>query len=387
MPTTRYSDNPDDFSPERKLASGKLRGISIGLNIVARVARVLPDAERGAMLWLANYATLRDLTADALSEELDLDKAEIRRSLTDPEADRERFCRQVAAVRAAFEKALPALANTAVKRKVTNAIKFADGEPQIVEIVGKTRTGKTVAAHGEYLRRMDRAAWLHCPAHGTDRDFLYALCQSLGVSFSSATKVNQVIPKIEACFGPNRLRMLFVDEGHRLWPNDLRREPKRIEFLRDLWERLGVSVVILATPQYSESLAQAMDDNPRWAPGQWDGRVQRFHLSDTMSDADLTAVAGHHLDKLETPPCGNVRVQIIAQLVEQARSSEGFAGAMVKAIQRATFMAQMEGKALELAHIKSAQAELARGTRIEQLARGHSKSKTHNPKLLTGRAA
>lgn len=364
MSSTRYASvtaNPDD-APERHLSSGRLRGISIGMNIVARVARVLPEAERSAMLWLTNYAHKRDITADALSEELDLDKAEIRRALTDPDADRARFVRQVAILRSKFETEIGKLYSSTVLRKVRNAVKFAMGDaPQIVEIIGKTRIGKTFCAKVEFLKRMDHAVWLHCPNPGAEREFLGELADALGVSSGNALKSHQVIQKINSCFGKNRLRLLFVDEGHRLWPADLRHQPKRIEFLRDLWEKLGVSVIILATPQYSESLAQAMEDNPRWAPGQWDGRVQRFHLSDTMSDEDLAGIARHHL------PDGTEAM--IDQLVLQAKSSEGFAGSMVKAIQRAKFMASMDNETLGLEHIKKAQAELAKGTRIETLAK------------------
>src|SRR5438128_1954686 len=106
MSSTRYASptsNPDE-SPERHLASGRLRGISIGLNIVARVARVLPEHERDAMFWLHNFARLRDLTADALSSELQLERAEIRRALTDPACDRGQFVRRVSELRIRFEE-------------------------------------------------------------------------------------------------------------------------------------------------------------------------------------------------------------------------------------------------------------------------------------------
>jgi len=358
--------DPDE-SPERYLANGRLRGISIGMNIIARVARVLPEPERAAMIWLANYAKERDITADALSDELDLDKAEIRRALTDPDADRRRFCAAVDSARTAFINTLPALANTAVRRKIANAVRFAESSPQIVEVVGKTRTGKTESARAEYLARLDHAAWMHCPT-GQWRDFVNELARALGVSAGSTSlKTGQLVDKLRACFGRNRIRLLFVDEGHRLWPTDLRTQPIRIEFLRDLWEQLNISVIILATPQYSESLSLAMEENPRWAPGQWDGRVQRYHCADTMSDADLGAVARVHLSAIggrqDEPEA------MIDQLVQQAKASEGFAGAMVKAIQRARFMAESESETMSLRHVKLAQAELARGTRLSDLSR------------------
>lgn len=88
---------------------------------------------------------------------------------------------------------------------------------------------------------------------------------------------------------------------------------------------------------------------------------QRYHLADTMSDADLAAVARHHLPGATT--------EIVEQLVSQAKASEGFCGAMVKAIQRAQFIAEETGHPLNVGHIKTAQAELARAGRIEQIAK------------------
>lgn len=363
MSNTRTAPPGAEPSNTARLASSKLMGIKVGLNIVAQVARVRSDDERAAMLWLTNYAHLQDLTADALGEELDMEKAEIRRALTDPDADLSRFVRQVEALRAKFEAAIPKLANTKVKRKIANAVKFAtSGTPQIVEIVGKTRMGKTDSARAEYLKRLDHAVWLHCPSASTEKDFLNALGRACGIGVgSTGLKNTQLRPKIEGCFGARRMRLLFVDEGHRLWPTDLKSQPSRIEFLRDLWELHGVSVIILATPQYSEALASAMESNPRWSPGQWDGRVQRSHLADTMDRADLEAVARHH-----APGFGD---ELIAKLVEQAESSEGFCGVMVKAIQRVNFMAAEQERPVDLKMLETAQAELARGTRLEQLAK------------------
>src|SRR5690349_4714836 len=107
------------------LASGELMGIKIGMNHVTHMARVRTEAERSAMLWLTNYAHLRDLTADALSVEVGLTKAEIREALTKPDARLESFTRQVNKLRDKFEREqIPALlrvpsiplANTKINR-------------------------------------------------------------------------------------------------------------------------------------------------------------------------------------------------------------------------------------------------------------------------------
>lgn len=378
---TRHSST-GEFNPEAKLSSGALRKINISTNIVARVASNLPnEAERRAMMWLNNYAHLLGYTADALSTELDMEKGDIRAALTDPDHDRSRFIRQVTALRSRFEKGMDdptspnpfipgttfhdayrPIADTTVSRKIRNAVRFGSQSAQIIEIVGKTRMGKTIAGAREFFRRLEEAAWLHTPRPGPELHFAQVVSKSVGVATGSTSlKACQLWPKIESCFGPRKIRFLFCDEGHRLWPADLRNEPKRIEWLRDQWELLGVTIFILATPQYSESLADALDDNPRWSPGQWDGRVQRYHLPDTMTDKDLAAVALHHLP--------TASAEITEALVAQAKASEGFCGAMVKAIQRARFISEETGKPLNVEIIKTAQAELARAGRIEQLAR------------------
>ncbi|GEM_PF-6760958 len=381
MSTTRLAPPgaDPDASNERYLASAKLRGIAIGLNIVARVARIRPPQERDAMLWLCNYARLRDLTADALSGELDLDRTEIRRALTDPDADLTRFVRQVDLLRGRFErhlheeraaqrrdwrlvgefdKALGKIADTKVRRKIGNAFKMALAEPQIIEITGKTRMGKSICARHEYFKNLHRACWLTAPFGPTEKDWTEALGSALGVHIGTNGKNSEARPKIMACFGPNRINLLIVDEAHYLWPKDLRNSPSRIEFLRFLWELHGVSVIILATPQYSEALTGAMNDNPRWAPGQWVGRVQTFPLADTMSEPDLAAVARHHAPDASEP--------VIKQLVEQALSSEGYCGAMVKAIERARFKAEA-GRPLTVELVKEAQRQLEREARVAAL--------------------
>lgn len=52
MSSTRFAPAgaDPDASPERFLASSKLRGIQIGLNVVCRVARVRSEIEARAMI-------------------------------------------------------------------------------------------------------------------------------------------------------------------------------------------------------------------------------------------------------------------------------------------------------------------------------------------------
>lgn len=351
---TRYAlpgANPDD-SPERHLASSKVRGLAIGMNIVARIARVLPEPEKRAMIWLTNYAKLLDLTQDSLSTELGLDPRDIRSSLTDPDFNRHAFVDAVARMRSVFEAGLKvnrekrqyippfksrvfreaycALANTKIRRKVANAVKFAEGDPQIVEVIGETRLGKTVAAAWEYFHRLDHAAWFTIPKSTDERSFMIGFAAALGCSVGTCEKNSGLSVKIESCIGPGLISLVFADEAHRNWPADPKLQPKRLDHWRDWWEYHSLSSLHLATPQFTNRMQGVLAaGDGKWEIGQWIGRVQCFDLPNFLDDGDLSAIARNHLPEADAAT--------LAQLVSHAKASRGYAGVMVKAIERARF--------------------------------------------------
>lgn len=362
MPTTRYAppgSDPDD-APERHLSSAALRGINIGLNVIVRIAAVRIERERRAMIWLTNYARLQGLTADALSERIGIPQDDIRKALTDPDIDIRTFVRAVEEARANFEKFIPSLVRTAVTRDVVEAIEYAGETPGIVEIIGHNRTGKTESAWYQYLRNLDRALWIDCPEDDSDRTFLFEIARAAGIGTGTNKKPDQIRAQVKAVFGTFGISVLFVDEAHRLWPSNPRTKPKRIEFLRSLVDAgkpPKVSVIVIATEQFAESLEAALDQSTRWAPGQWQGRAQRWVLPETLSDAELSAVARHHAP--DAPK------EAIDALVLQAKASQGFCGVMVNTIRRARFLGK--GK-ITADTVTRAQIQMAKGTKLEQLA-------------------
>lgn len=370
---TRYAETPEasEASPERLLASGKLRGINIGLNVITRVARVRSERERGAMIWLHNYARQQNLTADALSDELDLSKADIRAALTDPDADLARFVRQVEAARKKFEAGLPEMVSTKPQRILMEALTLAKTKPCIVEVVGLTRMGKSIPAHNWFQRNaMDCGLFFTCTEDESDRTFLFEMARIAGIGTTGGKKVGQVRPQLRGIFAKNMVRLLIVDEAHFLWPADKRAKPKRIEFLRGLYDMFipaQVSILVLASPQHTMNMNLALDEHNRWAPGQWDGRVIRYHFPDTMSDADLRAVAKHHAPEFNDG--------MIDALVMHAKATAGFCGAMVNAIELAKFKAGLRtpGGKVTPDILLEAQKQMVAGTKIAQMAKAAGK--------------
>jgi AAA domain-containing protein len=374
MSSTRYakSEAASDDAPERFLASDKVRGINIGLNVITRVARAHPERERSAMIWLHNYSREEGLTADALSSELDLSKPDIRAALTDPDIEPQlmtRFVRQVEALRKKFVADLPSMYSTKPYRILTEALALAKEKPSIIEVVGLTRMGKSIPAKNWYLRHaLDCGLFFTCPEDEADRTFLAEMLRVAGINFSKAKKNVEARPQLRSIFGKNAIRVLIVDEAHFLWPKDVKTKPKRIEFLRglhDMFIPAQVSILILATPQHTLNMNIALDEHNRWAPGQYDGRVIRYHFPDTMSDADLRGVA-----KLHAPDFGE---GMIDGLVLHAKATAGFCGAMVNAIELAKFKASERGTRVTRDILLEAQEQMIAGTKLAQMVKEQKK--------------
>lgn len=361
MSNTRYSKT-GEFNPEAKLACAAVCGINIGLNIVTKIARAMDDEAARAALWLTNYAIYRKRTADALSSELDLDKGSIRGALTDPEFDdMPRFVEKVKALRRRFEDSLPVPPETEVTRTVKKACRFAMNNRAIVEVVGKTRMGKSEGGREYWLRHLDEVIWFECPSDESDKSFMWDLAAIFGVSTTGGKKTGVIRSQVMEILRSGFIKVIVIDEGHRLWPADVRAKPRRIEFVREAYQDgRGCSVLILATPQYSESLDQSLEKAGRWAPGQYEGRVVRYHLKDSMPDADLAAVARHH-----GPDLSDDMVDI---LVTQAKASEGFCGIMVNTIKLAREEVD-EGQPITLTALRTAMKQQMQSTRIGTLAR------------------
>ncbi len=361
--STRHASPDAPFSPERGLSSPRIAGINIGLNIVCRTAFAHPEPMRRAMIWLANYAHAHRTTADALSQQIGISKGDIRAALTNADfEDTALFIERVQAFRASWEATLPnTLVETEVTREVNRAMGYALKRTKIIEIVGKTRMGKSESARLHWLRHLDRCLWFDCPEDDTERGFFYELAAALGIGVSSAKKTGLFRAQTKACFGPGGIECLIVDEAHRLWPSDVRAKPKRIEFLRAIYnDGRGCSVVIIGTPQHTDSLNTSLDLAGRWAPGQYEGRVVRFHLQETMTKPDLRAVARHHAPE--------ATLEAIEALVEQALATQGYCGAMVETIH----LARDIYGSLDIQAITRAQLQQARGSRIEALAKARA---------------
>lgn len=183
MSSTRTRPPGEDRAPESYLSAPELAGININLPTIAQVARIRPEKERRAMLWLGNLAAnwprialvwerrgltpplnaIGRITADQLASELGLTARDIRAALRDPAEDRTRFVAAVQTLRTRFEAALPPLAPTGPAMTVKEAFNYLGTMKKIgaVDCPCCPIHGRRMPLYGE---------WYRCPVEGcTDK--------------------------------------------------------------------------------------------------------------------------------------------------------------------------------------------------------------------------
>jgi hypothetical protein len=334
--------------------------IQVGINLVARVARTRPPRERDALLWLANYAHREQLTADTLTDHLQCERADIRAALTNPTAGIKHIVSRIESLRAIMDAKLRDPADTAFSRLIKKACRYAMEKGVITEVIAKTRMGKTQCADAIHLRNLHRAIYVSCPATESYSDWIFALGRAAGVSVGGGKRVTQIEAQLRSMFGKGAFNFLLVDEGHYLWPTDITLKPKRVEFLRSLWDenKGGVGITVLSTPQALLSANQATAKSKRWAPGQWEGRVVRFSFDEAIEEDDHYKVAKWH--------CPEGDKSIHRQLVIFAKITPGFYGQMVNALELARFEASEAKTPLTAEIVRAAQKQMIKGTELEK---------------------
>lgn len=335
-------------------ANIKTPGIRLPSHYIANAARRRGETDAKAMRWLLNYAAIVGSELEEFSERFHMSLPDLRDALTNPYCDRTHshaLSVGVNALRLQFEQRLNAadmpsaaqfatpfrpgsamhdgynpVAATHVAKTVKSALNATLKRGSMTEIIGLTRIGKTTPAVHWWLRNLDEAVYFVCPETHGDMDFLLAFGRAVCAPLPTNCNAARARDRIEQAFDRGGYRMVIVDEGHNLWRSRFK-TPARLEFLRRLRDQFGVCVAILATPQFTEHLAAALAGDAKWAPGQYDGRAEPYHLPETLKDADIEAVMRLHAPELEP--------HLIAELVSFAKRSHGYLGAAVNVISRA----------------------------------------------------
>lgn len=145
-------------------------------------------------------------------------------------------------------------AENAVTRLIFAGLDYAMANNSITCIVGESRMGKTLSALAWRDRNNHgRSVYTIAPAFGGTKALLVDIAMAVGVNKNlSATQIHGAMIR---AFNKNRL--LIVDEAHRLLPNDRRQNPVNLEIIRDIHDRTGAAVALLATQRFDTELRKS----------------------------------------------------------------------------------------------------------------------------------
>jgi DNA transposition AAA+ family ATPase len=131
--------------------------------------------------------------------------------------------------------------------------------------------------------------------------------------------------------GFNRNRILIVDEAHRLLPGDRRTNPVNLEILRDIHDRTGCALALLATDRFNVELRRS-----EYMFEQLLGRIgMPIRLPRKIKTADFEAIVKQYV-----PRPG---AKLIAAC-EQIANEQGRLGILVETLKIASRMAAKELK-------------------------------------------
>jgi hypothetical protein len=367
--------SPEDENAYRHLADSSIIGINIGLHTIGRVARNRTDRARRAMVWVHNYARMTQITADMLADDLSMPRIAIRSALSDPHSEHvEQFVRASEELRKTYEANLPTIVENTVTKSVRLAMLEGYEDRVLSLLIGPERVGKTTAFLDIFLREyMDRGVFFTVPESRNMRTFTAAWGAAMGIRVSTSKNNDQLRAQIAGAMASGIVDVVCMDEAQRTWPSDLTNSyPEKIEFERTIWDTAeinrraragrnsggGVGIIKSATPQFETDLITALDRNKRWKPGQFEGRMRRTHTPDTLSRAEVRAIAAHHAPEFPAP--------CLDLLTSVTLASPGLLGFMSNVIGKVRFMVRHESLPLSVETIKEASQRMLKGSRTER---------------------
>ena len=228
----------------------------INMAVVLNNWRDLPEDQRQDLLWFHQHALDRGMTWDECAEALNYDKSTVFRALAGTYEgswkniqDAIRSYRRIDEERGQIQR--QEFVQNSIARMIGAGLDYAVANNSITLVVGESRMGKTAAARWwRDQNNHGRSVLITAPAFGGTGRLLRDIAQAVGVSRNRS--IVDIHDAILRAF--NRNRILIVDEAHRLLPGDRRANPVNLEIIRDIHDRTGCAVALLATQRFDTEL-------------------------------------------------------------------------------------------------------------------------------------
>lgn len=249
------------MNAEEKAVAAEASSANSRINIPLNVSRwkILSQELQDDLIWFHQYCLDEGLTMDDAAKALSYDRSTIHKILWGVYTGSwENACQRVRSFKRLLTERSTIQANEFVENSMTRlmfaGLNYALANNSITLIVGESRMGKTVTARAwRDLNNHGRSAFVTAPAYGGTKALLRDIARCLGGNKNHNSM--QMHEGILRAFNKNRI--LIVDEAHRLLPNDRRTNPVNLEILRDIHDRTGCALALLATQRFDADLRKS----------------------------------------------------------------------------------------------------------------------------------
>jgi DNA transposition AAA+ family ATPase len=237
-------DNP---APEANMAQD---AINIGMNIFRKGIAGYDEKEQQLLEWLWGYA-MDELggSKKALVKKLEVDYETVRLAWIGKLDAVGELCEEIERLKYRTVNSVRII-DTIVTKRITEALDYARDFPSMVTITGPTGRGKTLTAqHWARENNHGRAKYVRVPSDCNRMTLVRELCKKCGIGVNGKNRAD-LEARLRSAFGPHNV--ILADEAGHLMPRA--GMTSAIEFLRDLHDMCGCSVVLIFTDVYLSEL-------------------------------------------------------------------------------------------------------------------------------------
>ena len=249
---------PSGVTPSEQAESSSAHSrINIPLNL--NNWKELAEDVQQSLLWFHQYTLDQGLTLAECAQALNYDNSVAFRAL---KGTYEGSWKNIKASIDSYRKIVTERAGIQKNEFVMNPIAsmiglgldYAVANNSITLIIGESRMGKSVAIrHWRDRNNHGRSVLITAPAYGGTKALLREIAACLGINKNLAASATH--DSILRAFNKNRI--LIVDEAHRLLPGDMRSIPVGLEVLRDIHDRTGCALAMVATSRFGEAMQKS----------------------------------------------------------------------------------------------------------------------------------
>jgi DNA transposition AAA+ family ATPase len=239
---------------EQATASSAHSRINIPLNL--NNWKDLPADQQEILCWFHQHILDEDMNWEDVCETVGYDKSVVFKVLKGTYgANYDKIIAQILSYKdlAVERKKLKkgTFATNRTSAAVSAALDYAAFAGGIVEIIGESGQGKTVAARDWRDRHNHgRTVMVEVPAIGGVKGLLREICKSMGANQNQ----NAIQMQDSILRGFNKNRFLIIDEAHRLIPSDRRTHPQNLELLRYIHDRTGCGMAFIVTKRFDDAM-------------------------------------------------------------------------------------------------------------------------------------